>query len=193
MAAKRAGGRCAASARHVGEQCRRHGGAEAVSDRGRRQYRLDRQVLLQLADERDLSPSRSARSPARPAASRRCTRAGRLSRRARAPAGHVQVDADLEQAQRLQGARDPSAPERWCSASSVRLQVGAGGRGDGDGVPEVEGVVALVVVADAGVLVDEQRPLVQLLRRVARGRRPDLTGSRARACRRWALIWRMMR
>src|SRR5919107_19462 len=74
---------------------------------------------------------------------------------------HVQGHPDLEQ---LQGGQDAGLLRAANVVQHVHraLQPQTGVRRDGDRVPEVELVVALVVVGDTGVGVDRLRALVQL-------------------------------
>ena len=81
-------------------------------------------------------------------------------------AGHVERDADLEETQRRQHAGGFGAGG-VVECIDVRLQVGAGGHGDGE--PHVEGVGAAVVVADAGVGVDDLGRLLEAILRDAHG------------------------
>ena len=70
----------------------------------------------------------------------------------RALAGHVEVDADLEQPQRVHHPGDLGAGQ-LVDALDDRFEVR--GRRHGDREPEVVLVVPLVVVGHAGVLVDD--------------------------------------
>ena len=134
---------------------------------------------LQRADHGDVEVvdrHRLARASARPP---------RRARRALGAALHLEVHVDLEHRERR--AACGSTPRRCSSfsTSSVpsRPSCESGARRDRE--PEVEVVVAQVVVRHAGMLVDHRGGAVRMLARRP-SRRPASSCSRAPACRRSA-------